>query len=146
MFLVNKIAHQRHITREWIRLLVLYHGSFESTILLYILNDVTCQIWFPIVRYDLMRWFLRFHHIMILRYNIIRSNYNFLVRFCKSVSYKFFFIDLFQLKFPQSIEIFIFIKDNISIDLNLTVIWDVDFEGLGYLTVSNKYSFVFGRI
>jgi hypothetical protein len=94
-FLINEIAHQGHITGVWLRLLASSHGSFGSTILLCILNDLTCSSWFPLVRDDLTRWFLRFHHIMILRYNIIRSNCNFLVRFCNFGSYKFFFIDFF---------------------------------------------------
>jgi hypothetical protein len=99
-FFFYEITHQRHITGDWLRFLVLSHGSFWGTILLSILNKFPCPGWLSLVRDLHLGRFLRFYNIMIFWNLMIRDNCNFLHRFCNSGSYRFFFIYIFKLAFP----------------------------------------------
>src|ERR1700722_4315274 len=103
-----------------------------------------------------MRRFLNFCYIMVFKSLLIRGSYDFPYRFCSSRNfshgfcnhgiYRFLFTYLFKLASSRFLKCNFFIKGHVHTDLNMAVTRYVDFEGLGYLTVSHKYFLLSGGL
>ena len=102
----RRFAHQSRVTGEWLWSFHLSRSSFWNTILLSILNELSCPSRLYFMGGHLRR-FLNFCYIVVLRILLIRGSYefpywfynsrNFPHGFCNPGIYRFLFIYFFKL-------------------------------------------------
>jgi hypothetical protein len=105
--LLQEVTHLSRITGKWLWSFHLSRGSLGNTILLPILNKLSSPSQLSFMEDCHLRWFLKFHYIMIFWNFLIRGNYVFPhwlcgsgnLPLCSSEDYEFLFIYFFKLAY-----------------------------------------------
>ena len=143
--IINDVTHHFHIAEDLVRYLSLPEGTTQSCMPLSILKSIMKPWWPLLVHGNISRyihWLCCLYWLLLI---VWRTN-NLTRGFCTLVPWSLLLPIMYILaRISRYFEGYLFIKSNISTNLNMTLSWNVDLVSLLSLAISHKGSLLSRR-